>query len=270
MNRRSFLHRAAGAMGSAFLFPAASWGAGFTAVEPGKDGKAHLMRCHILMGKAEGAGEKPGDAPAGRTAAPEPLALPAPRLGEMTFEMALRARRSRRRYAPKPLGLPEVSALLFAAQGITHRSGGREFRTAPSAGGLHPFDIYLFAHDVTGLIRGLYRYDIGSHGLAVVREGDFRQPLKEACRDQQRVSEAAAALVMAAVFPRTTQKYGERGYRYVHIEAGCISQSIYLAAESMGLGTVAVGAFYDDKLNALLGLDGVREAALLVQPVGRI
>ncbi len=73
-------------------------------------------------------------------------------------------------------------------------------------------------------------------------------------------------LVLAARYERTTQRYGERGIRYVHIEVGHAGQNLYLQAEALGLGTVAVGAFSDAAVKDLLGIE---EDPLYLMPVGR-
>jgi SagB-type dehydrogenase family enzyme len=84
------------------------------------------------------------------------------------------------------------------------------------------------------------------------------------------LGQAGVCFVLSAVFQRTRWKYRERTYRYVLLEAGHIGQNLYLAATSMGLGACAVGAFLDDELNDLLGVDGKEEAALYLISVGRV
>ncbi len=270
MNRRRFFHKAVGLVGGVLFLPVSAPRTGSGGQEAGSEGARYHQRSGIRMERLREPTVKPSRPYIGRKSRTKPLKLPGARMGDMTVQQALRARRSRRDYSGNALGLPEISALLFAAQGITKEDSSWRFRTAPSAGALYPFDIYLFAHDISQLDPGIYLYNVRSHELAQHREGDFRRSLSEACLFQRMVSQASLVIVMAAVFARTTKKYGDRGYRYVYIEAGCISQNIYLAAESMGLGTVAVGAFFDDRLNTLIGLDGAREAAVLVQPVGKI
>jgi SagB-type dehydrogenase family enzyme len=82
------------------------------------------------------------------------------------------------------------------------------------------------------------------------------------------VESCPATLIITARFDRTTWKYADRGYRYVYIEAGAVCQNVYLQAGSLGVGTCAVGAFNDDALSALLEIDGISEAPLLVMPLG--
>lgn len=194
------------------------------------------------------------------------IRLPPPRSdGPLSVEAALRSRRSVRHYSPGPLSLAEVGQLLWAAQGVTSPEG---LRTAPSAGALYPLEVYLAAGEVTELAAGVYKYRPADHTLALVAEGDVRFALQRAALDQSAVGEGAAAIVIAAVFQRTTRKYGERGIGYVHAEAGAAAENVYLQAEALGLGTVYIGAFYDDKVRAVLSL-APNEQPLVILPVGR-
>jgi SagB-type dehydrogenase family enzyme len=192
------------------------------------------------------------------------IALPQPRkISQVSVEQALTTRRSVREFRHQPLTLTEVSQLLWAAQGVT----GFRFRTAPSAGGLYPLELYLVAGDVTGLAAGVYRYEAGTHSLKPILEGDVRQSLANAAYWQEWVGNGAIALVFAAVYERTTQKYGPRGKQYVHMEAGHAAQNVYLQAEALGLGTVIVGAFMDSWVQSLLHMND-DEQPLSIMPVG--
>ena len=192
--------------------------------------------------------------------------LPDPKLGGGTsLEEALFKRRSVRDYSPEPLTLEEVSQLLWAAQGVTTEMGGR---TAPSAGALYPLEIYLIAGNVDGLSVGVYRYNPERHELAKVKDGDTRGQLSAAVLDQSCVKEGAVSIIITAVYERTTAKYGERGVRYVYMEAGHAAQNICLQATALDLGAVTVGAFHDDLIKEKVGLSE-NEFPLYVIPVGR-
>ncbi|MGM0628290.1 MAG: SagB/ThcOx family dehydrogenase [Candidatus Fermentibacterota bacterium] len=193
--------------------------------------------------------------------------LPEPdREGGTSIEEALEARRSVRRYSDRPLTLAEVGQLLWAAQGITSQ---RDFRTAPSAGALFPFTVYLVAGEVEGLEAGAYRYLPEEHGLEPVASGDRRADLQRACLDQGCVGSAPASLVLVAEPSVTTSVYSGRGMIYVHMEAGHISQNVYLQCESLGLGTVAVGALDPAGLRDVLGLSE-ELVPLYVMPLGAL
>jgi len=194
------------------------------------------------------------------------LILPTPLYdGETSVEKALLERRSVRSYTGEPLTLAEVSQLLWAAQGITIPSGGR---TAPSAGALYPLEVYLLAGEVSDLPVGIYHYQPYEHALSLVVDGDQRQALYEAALSQSAVKDAAAVIIITAIYERTTVKYGERGIQYVHMEVGTTAQNIYLQAVSLDLGTVFIGAFHDEQIQRILHL-GEDEIALGVMPVGR-
>lgn len=184
--------------------------------------------------------------------------------GDLSLEAALLQRRSIRTYRPEALRVEQISQLLWAAQGVTDAHGGR---TAPSAGALYPLEITLLAGNVTGLPVGLYRYLPAEHALIKITEGDRRSQLHQAALQQDAIKEAAAVIVISAIYERTQVKYGERGIQYVHIEAGSTAQNIYLQATSLGLGTVFIGAFYDDQVKAVLSL-GESEIPLGLMPVG--
>lgn len=186
--------------------------------------------------------------------------------GDTSVEQALRARRSVRDYSRAALALDELSQVVWAAQGITDRRDG--FRTAPSAGALYPLEIYVVAGNVDGLPTGVYRYVPKGHDLFRISEGDRRRALAEAAVGQKWVHRAPVVLVVAAVYERSKKKYRGRGVRYSHIEVGHAAQNVYLQAETLGLGTVIVGAFDDEEVQTVLGLPDDHEP-LALMPVGR-
>ncbi len=194
------------------------------------------------------------------------LPLPAPRRdGGSSVEKTLAERRSVREYRDDLLTLVEMGQLLWAAQGVTSPRG---LRTAPSAGALYPLEIHLVAGNVAGLSAGVYRYLPAGHRLERRLVGDRRSALAAAALRQPWVQKAPAVLVVTAVFGRTTGKYGQRGVRYVHLDAGCAAENVYLQATTLGLGTVFVGAFDDETVKGALSLPR-EEDPLAILPVGR-
>jgi len=182
-----------------------------------------------------------------------------------SLEELLRQRRSVRDYADVPLMKDEVMKLLWAGQGITSPVG---FRTAPSAGALYPLELYLVAGNVDNLAPGIYKYKPVENGLTLVKEGDVRAGLATASLGQRSVADGAVDIVIAAVYERTTVKYGVRGERYVHMEAGHVAQNICLQATALNLGLVTIGAFDDAAVAKIVGISP-DEAPLYVIPVGR-
>jgi SagB-type dehydrogenase family enzyme len=195
------------------------------------------------------------------------VSLPVPvMIGEFSVEEALANRRSVREYSDQPLTLSEIGQLLWAAQGITEPGTGK--RTAPSAGALYPLELYVATGNVEGLPPGVYKYNPYEHRLLLIKRDDVRTTLRQAAIDQSAVEEGSAILVFASVHERTTQKYGERGIRYVHMEVGSAIQNVYLQAESLGLSTVIIGAFTDSAVQSVMGMDEM-ERPLGIMPVGR-
>ena len=194
------------------------------------------------------------------------VALPPPRRERgPALAAVLDARRSVRRFAARPITLAEVGQLLWAAQGMTSVDG---LRTAPSAGALFPLEVRLVAGAIEGLPDGLYRYAPREHSLGAIEAGDRRKALNGAAFWQECVLRAPAIVAISAVYRRTTDKYADRGLRYVHMEAGHAAQNLCLQAVGLGLGAVVIGAFRDPEVKAVLGLASEEEPLCLV-PVGR-
>lgn len=197
---------------------------------------------------------------------PMVIKLPEPRYTSSTsVEESLLKRRSVRTYRDKPLKIEEVSQLLWAAQGITDRRG---FRTAPSAGALYPLEIYVVIGNVINISDGIYKYNPYKHELEYIQKGDKRNELCKAALSQSPIREAPIVIVFAAVYERTTVKYGNRGVPYVYIEVGHSAQNILLQAESLDLGTVVIGAFYDDEVKKVLKMSD-KENPIYIIAVGR-
>jgi SagB-type dehydrogenase family enzyme len=198
------------------------------------------------------------------------IKLPKPEYRGMILEEAIKKRRSVRNYSPKAMSIAQLSQLLFAAQGITGKMYGQPLRSTPSAGALYPFEIYIVVNNVKDLPQGIYHYSILEHAIELIKAGDFSSQITSAGLKQEMLGEADVTFVLSAIFDRARHKYGERGFRYVYMEAGHISQNIYLQAVSLGLGSVSVGAFLDKKVNELIGVDGHNEAAIYLHAVGTL
>ena len=196
------------------------------------------------------------------------ISLPQPKYdSDTSVEQAILERRSVRVYENEPLTLIEVSQLLWAAQGISDSKRG--FRTVPSAGALYPLAVYVVMGNVEGVTKGVYKYNPHEHELAKIRNGDVRDELTIAALGQTCVGHSAVVMVFSAVYERTTRKYGDRGIRYVHMEAGHAAQNVYLQAVSLNLGAVVVGAFEDKEARKLLNISD-EEQLLYIVPVGKI
>jgi SagB-type dehydrogenase family enzyme len=182
-------------------------------------------------------------------------------------------RRSCHSFTGASLLLEQLGTVLFFSAAVTSEqqdSLGIDWghRSAPSGGALFPIDTYCLALNVRGLESGRYYHDPRAHSLTRLSEGDFREPLADAMYLHSTLETASACMVLVANFPRMRFKYGERTYRFALIEAGHIAQNMLLAAAALQLGALPVGGFVDDDLNAILGLDGLDQAALYAVVLG--
>jgi SagB-type dehydrogenase family enzyme len=186
--------------------------------------------------------------------------LPPPeQKGKMSVEEALARRRSVREFTREALTERELSQLLWAAQGVTHPDG---LRAAPSAGALYPLELYV------ATASGFYHYDPPRHRLLQLSDRDLQAALRRAAWDQEAITQASAVFVFAAVYERTSRKYGAaRTPRYVHMEVGHAAENLLLEAVALGLGGVMIGAFQDAAIQNALGLPADHSPLYLI-PIG--
>jgi len=193
------------------------------------------------------------------------IKLPEPRFdGTVSIEKVLCDRRSVSDYSNAALEVAQIAQLAWAAQGVTGAAG---HRTAPSAGGLYALDLHVIAANVQGLPAGIYKYEPLTHEVVSLTEGDLRGQLAHAALEQPAITQAAAIFLLSAVYARISEKYGERGIRYAHKEAGHAAQNFLLQAVALGLGAVLVGAFDDAAVHRVLRL-GKADVALYLIPIG--
>jgi len=184
--------------------------------------------------------------------------LPVPDYTDRSIEECIEQRRSIRSYKDTALTVQQISNILWSCQGLTEED--HEFRAVPSAGATYPLVVFVAKSD------GLFRYIPESHGLKQEMTKDIRRDIANAALGQRFINDAGLVVIITAIYERTTQRYGERGIRYVHIEAGHCAQNIHLEAVALGLGSVPVGAFDDDRLSSVLKLKN--EKPLYIIPVG--
>ncbi|MBN2209279.1 MAG: SagB/ThcOx family dehydrogenase [Candidatus Coatesbacteria bacterium] len=195
--------------------------------------------------------------------------LPAPSLkGTLSVEEAIKHRRTIRSFADRPLTLAQLSQLLWAAQGITDDAHGFK-RAVPSAGATYPIEIYVACGEqsVKGLAAGVWRFSASEHSISKVKPEDQRAELARDSVSQMWAAAAPVTFAIVCEYSRTAGKYGERAAKYVHYEAGNVSQNVFLQCEALGLSAGIIGAFNDDEVSAALGLPKAFEP-LLLMPVG--
>ncbi len=198
--------------------------------------------------------------------AQEALSMPA-----MDLRAAVESRKTIRKYGDEALTLEETAYLLWVSQGVKHLSSRPSTaRTVPSAGARHAFETYLLVNRVEGLEPGLYRYMAIEQGLVNLNAAsDIATQLKDACLNQPQLENCAAAFIWVAVAERMFWRYVERGYRYLHLDAGHVCQNLSLGAEQIGSGICPIAAFDDVKLNSALGLDGEELFVIYLATVGK-
>jgi SagB-type dehydrogenase family enzyme len=188
------------------------------------------------------------------------------------------ARRSQPPEVGASISPTELSQLLWAAQGLTGERIRKStegnnplppLRAAPSVSGAYPLETYIVARNISDTFAGVYHYVVREHQLEQVRIGDISPELSSALLGDPAVDVSACAVVFTGVVERVTAYHGERGYRYLYLEAGHASQNLLLAGTALGLSVQPVVTFYDDELAFLLGLQGNRELPLSVVLVGR-
>jgi SagB-type dehydrogenase family enzyme len=197
----------------------------------------------------------------------------------ISLESALRRRRSSRLFLNRAIPFSSISRLLELSYGISgysfiNTTRGETYkyglRTAPSAGALFSCELYLAAVNVKSLKRGTYHYSPGCNDLEILAlDDDLGTTMNESIIDAAQFHDWAASLIITGTFGNAITKYGERGYRYVLLDAGHVGQNIYLVANALNLGVVGVCGFYDDKVNDVLFLDGQDESALYMLLLGQ-
>jgi SagB-type dehydrogenase family enzyme len=187
----------------------------------------------------------------------------------ISFTEVLGRRKSIRAFSDQSLSLVDLAFLLWASTGIQRIEHGYEFRTAPSAGALYPIETYIAVNNVEELKKGIYHYNIKNHLLEEIKVGNFGDDLAHAALDQKMCATASVVFIWTAVFGRAKWKYAQRAYRYVYLDAGHIAQNMTLAATSITCGSCEVGAFFDDEINSIVGIDGTEESAICLSVVGQ-
>ena len=227
----------------------------------------HLGESDQRKGLSQPPLELPNDRGGAAITLPEPSTID---VGTYDLREAIEGRRSVRVYSPEALTLDELSWLLWATQGVQTLRPGATLRTVPSAGARHAFETYVLVNRVEGLGQGLYRFMASEHKLRIIDlEPGLDDRVTAASLKQAIVKNSAATFIWVAVPYRMNWRYDERGYRYIHLDAGHVCQNLYLASEAVGCGACAIGAYDDDEVNALLGLDGAEQFVIYMATVGK-
>ncbi len=191
----------------------------------------------------------------------------------MSLGSAIKARSSIRDITPKLIPLSHLAAILRFGYGVrlpaTKTGLGRALRVVPSAGALFPLEIFIHSKHVQGLDQGLYHYSPLEHSMRLLKAGDFSLELSQAVVQAHMPFQSSLMIFLAAMFERTTLKYGDRGYRFVLLEAGHVAQNMNLTCEALGLNCLNIGGFFDSEIDKLLGLDGITQSSIYLIACGK-
>ncbi len=196
-------------------------------------------------------------------------------VGDVPIKDVIRRRRSRRKFTDEALSLEELSYLLWATQGVTKaanlRDGVLTYRTVPAGGALQPFETYLAVNRVTGVEAGLYRYLPMEHKLLFMRsDPDLMEKAALGCAGQDFVATSAVVFIWTCLPYRKEWRYSVAAHKIIAQDSGHLCQNLYLAAESVGGGTCAIGAYFQEEMDTLLSVDGEDEFTIYVAPVGKV
>ncbi len=164
----------------------------------------------------------------------------------------LRKRRSPKQEIYGSVTLKQINHMLFAAHGITENIF---LRTYPSPGATHPTEIYLVVWNVSDLNPGIYHHNLIENSLELICSKKTEP--KDILATHDLWDNAACLFVFSLELPRTTKKYGERGYRFALLESGHSSQNLMLAATELEIQACELGNYYDNILCEMIEADGI-------------
>jgi SagB-type dehydrogenase family enzyme len=193
------------------------------------------------------------------------------RLGHMSVGEAITRRESVRDYTAAPFTIDELSALLWATQGVRKvLSPTTALRTVPSAGARHAFETYLIIKRIEGLSSGIYRYLPFDDQLAqLVVDEQIGHKAAAACLGQAFVATAAVTFFWTVIPARMEWRYDLAAHKVIAIDAGHVCQNLYLACTCLGAGSCAIAAYDQEACDRLLGVDGDEEFTIYISSIGK-
>lgn len=197
------------------------------------------------------------------------VVLPEPSIQKYDLTKTLFQRESCRDFTETPLPRLLFSDLIYYSAGekkfVTHDGSTKRFY--PSAGARYPLEVYPIVLNVEGIDSAIYHYHVKTHSLEVILEKPFARRVFMQFH-QSWIKKSASLMVFTAIFDRTEEKYGDRGYRHILTEYGHVAQNMYLMSTAIGIRCCSIGGFIDDGLNAVLDIDGISESVVGVIAVG--
>ena len=192
---------------------------------------------------------------------------------EHDFLAIINRRKSHRVYTDQPVSLPALAYLLWCTQGVKSVRGKSyaTLRTVPGGGARHPFECYMAIRKVEGLEPGLYHYLPMKHQVEFLggRE-DMEDMIGRTLLEQRWAEKASVVFYYSCVFYRAEWRYGVQAHPTVLIDSGHVTENLYLAATSIGLGGCAIASVDGPLANCVFGLDGEEETIFYAMPVGTV
>lgn len=191
---------------------------------------------------------------------------------DLSLAEAITARETARQLSALTLTQQNLATILHYGYGVTRDNEGtifqRAFRAAPSADAFYPLEIFFHSTRVGGLTPGLYHYNPTRNSVRLLSVGDHSGVIAAGLVQKPVAINSSLIIFVTAMFERTTLKYGNRGYRFVLLEAGHVAQNINLVAAGLGLGCLNIGGYFDHNMDEMLGLDGVTHSTVYMLSIG--
>jgi len=199
------------------------------------------------------------------------IPLPDPKAAELKKRDIMQIfdeRVSRRKLGEGSISMSDLSFLLWACNGVRSMKAGRIFKTTPSAGSRHPFETFFYADKVDGLEPGLYRYIASRNSIVhISSEEGLKEGLVAGVKKQW--FNCAVALFWVFNAYRCEWRYTHHSHKVSMLDVGHIAQNGYLAAEALGMGCCALGAYIQEDIDRLLGVDGDNEFCVYIEVIGK-
>jgi SagB-type dehydrogenase family enzyme len=176
------------------------------------------------------------------------------------IEQVIQRRGSTRKFARTPITLPQLSTMLDRAT----RGVPADFLDPPGA---QLNDLYLIVHAVEGLPPGAYVFHRSRGVLECLKQGNFRADAGYLGLEQDLPADAAVAIFCLADLRPILQRFGNRGYRAVQLEAGTLGGKFYLAAYAQGLGASGL-TFFDDDVTRFFSPHAEGKSAIFLVALG--
>ncbi|MCC2643157.1 MAG: putative nitroreductase [Nitrospira sp.] len=192
---------------------------------------------------------------------------------KLSLSEAITSRTSCRHLNPERLSLGKIATLLHYAYGINRSNSAatfpRPFRVVPSGGALYPLELFFYSSCIEENPPGMYHYSPEQNQLRLLSTQEEMSRIERATAYPELIRKASIIIFITAIFERSIFKYGDRGYRFILLEAGHVAQNLNLVSNGLNLGSINIGGFFDHEIDDLLGLDGVTHSTIYIVAIGQ-